>query len=410
MHREPRRPEADQAPERSGKLLPGMEVRIGRTARLLVRGPLVMKGTRGEPQKRPKRSVPDGWLSTGDVVTADADGYLTRHVTGDIETAVKTSSSVDPRRRRGRSSTLTTGTCGRAAALAKDARIVDIVATAVSGNSRLSRSREQIKRFSRTHHVLGPGGDELTPTMKLRRKPIAEKYASEIAALYADSGRRGRLRACALRIDQRLGGLDHKRSSRSRNQIEFGRCARRDVGRQAQLAGFVPPLALGRHRLGRSSVWPAISTPTGLLSTPSPAIVPLRKLIPAMRAAVHYAGGASCVTSTAESDRRSEHSAQYRPQRGGGERHRARTRSVERSSSGSSSQCPPDSCQPVALAAGELHEGLPVSQIAGVDCLQPMARGLGGIATRPPCTPRRPNATFAAAPEMGKRSASAAPE
>jgi long-subunit acyl-CoA synthetase (AMP-forming) len=31
-----------------------------------------------------------------------------------------------------------------------------------------------------------PGGDELTPTMKLKRRPIAEKYAEEIAALYAD--------------------------------------------------------------------------------------------------------------------------------------------------------------------------------------------------------------------------------
>ncbi len=42
---------------------------------------------------------------------------------------------------------------------------------------------EQVKYFT----VLGdwqPGGDELTPTMKLKRKPIAEKYTAEIEAMY----------------------------------------------------------------------------------------------------------------------------------------------------------------------------------------------------------------------------------
>ena len=50
-------------------------------------------------------------------------------------------------------------------------------------NQRLARV-EQIKKF---HIVEGdwlPGGDELTPTMKLRRKPIDQKYAAEIEALY----------------------------------------------------------------------------------------------------------------------------------------------------------------------------------------------------------------------------------
>lgn len=50
-------------------------------------------------------------------------------------------------------------------------------------NAKLARV-EQVKRF---HLVRGdwlPGGDELTPMMKLQRAPIAEKYAEEIAALY----------------------------------------------------------------------------------------------------------------------------------------------------------------------------------------------------------------------------------
>ena len=44
---------------------------------------------------------------------------------------------------------------------------------------------EQIKRFRLLPAEWLPGGDELTPTMKLKRRPIAEKYAGEIDALYA---------------------------------------------------------------------------------------------------------------------------------------------------------------------------------------------------------------------------------
>jgi long-subunit acyl-CoA synthetase (AMP-forming) len=44
---------------------------------------------------------------------------------------------------------------------------------------------EQIKKFKLLPTEWEPGGDELTPTMKLKRKPIAEKYEDEIEALYA---------------------------------------------------------------------------------------------------------------------------------------------------------------------------------------------------------------------------------
>jgi long-subunit acyl-CoA synthetase (AMP-forming) len=63
------------------------------------------------------------------------------------------------------------------------ARVAEAVERA---NAELSRV-EQIKRYE----ILGvdwlPDGDELTPTMKLKRKPIAAKYAGVIEALYAGS-------------------------------------------------------------------------------------------------------------------------------------------------------------------------------------------------------------------------------
>ena len=53
-------------------------------------------------------------------------------------------------------------------------------------NERLSRV-EQVKKFGTpARWEWLPGGDELTPTMKLKRKPIGEKYADEIEALYLD--------------------------------------------------------------------------------------------------------------------------------------------------------------------------------------------------------------------------------
>jgi len=53
-----------------------------------------------------------------------------------------------------------------------------------AANEHLARV-EQIKKFTIVPGDWLPGGDELTPTMKLKRKPIAEKYSGEIEAMYA---------------------------------------------------------------------------------------------------------------------------------------------------------------------------------------------------------------------------------
>ena len=53
-----------------------------------------------------------------------------------------------------------------------------------AANSKLARV-EQIKKFTIVEGDWLPGGDELTPTMKLKRKPIDAKYAETIEAMYA---------------------------------------------------------------------------------------------------------------------------------------------------------------------------------------------------------------------------------
>jgi long-subunit acyl-CoA synthetase (AMP-forming) len=70
-------------------------------------------------------------------------------------------------------------------ALARDERVRASVQEAVdAANAKLARV-EQIKRFAIVEGDWLPSGDELTPTMKLKRKPIAQKYAAQIDAMYS---------------------------------------------------------------------------------------------------------------------------------------------------------------------------------------------------------------------------------
>ena len=61
---------------RVGKPLPGLEARVAADGELLVRGPLVMKGYRNEPEKTAEAIDSDGWLHTGDIATVDDDGNV----------------------------------------------------------------------------------------------------------------------------------------------------------------------------------------------------------------------------------------------------------------------------------------------------------------------------------------------
>ena len=202
-----------------GQALSGVEISVASDGELLIRGPIVMRGYRHQPEKTGEAIDADGWLHTGDIGTIDAQGFVTivdrkkellvneagKNLSpANIEMAIQASSAlIDQVVAFGDAKPYVTAlvvldkdaVAGQAAALGMDGSSAaafaqrrearDMLTAAVrEGNSKLSRV-EQIKRFVIVGTPWEPGGDELTPTMKLKRRPIAEKYSAEIEQLYA---------------------------------------------------------------------------------------------------------------------------------------------------------------------------------------------------------------------------------
>jgi long-chain acyl-CoA synthetase len=201
-----------------GVPLPGAEVRLAEDGELLFRGPGVMAGYRKDPDKTAEAIDSDGWVHTGDVATIDADGYVTivdrkkeliissagkNMSPSNIENTIKVTTplaaavavigdarpynvaliTLDPD-----AATAYAEKAGLAvdpAVLAKDPGLIAAIQAGIdAGNAKLSRV-EQIKRFEVLPVFWLPGSDVLTPTLKLRRRPISQKYAAEIERLYA---------------------------------------------------------------------------------------------------------------------------------------------------------------------------------------------------------------------------------
>ena len=202
-----------------GPPAPGCEIKIADDGEVLVRAEFVMMGYRNQPDKTAEAIDEDGWLHTGDIGELDEEGFLRivdrkkeiiinaagkNMSPANIEAAVKTASpligqAVAIGDRRPYNTALIVLDAdfapqwakaqGIDAAsledLAEEPQVIEAVQHGIDeANTHLARV-EQIKKFTIVEGDWLPGGDELTPTMKLKRKPIAEKYEQAIEAMYS---------------------------------------------------------------------------------------------------------------------------------------------------------------------------------------------------------------------------------
>ena len=196
-----------------GPPLPGLEVKIADDGEILVRGPNVFMGYYKEPQATAE-TMKDGWLCTGDLGALDKDGFLT--ITGrkkeiiitaggkniapkNIEAALKEtpliSEAIVIGDRKKFLSALITIDEDAAKKLAPELAADKLAAAPAirnaiqkqvdTVNETLARV-EQIKKFTVLPRAFSIASGELTPTMKLKRKVISQRYESEINAMYAD--------------------------------------------------------------------------------------------------------------------------------------------------------------------------------------------------------------------------------
>jgi long-chain acyl-CoA synthetase len=187
---------------------PGAEIKLADDGEVLIRGPFVMPGYRNQPEQTREALDDDGWLHTGDIGEFDDDGYLKlvdrkkeliisaggkNMSPANIEAKLKASSPVI-----GQAIAIGDGKPYNVALVTldpdvapayeqqqgRDALLAEVERGIEAANEQLARV-EQVKKFKLLDEEWQPGGDELTPTMKLKRKPIHEKYQSEIEELYA---------------------------------------------------------------------------------------------------------------------------------------------------------------------------------------------------------------------------------
>ena len=200
-----------------GRPIPGVEVRIAEDGEILTRGPHIMRGYFNNPTATREVLDPDGWFHTGDVGTLDAEGFLTitdrkkelivtaggkKVAPAAIEQLLKSDPAIADAVVLGdRRPYLTAlvvpapGALRRCAeslglatlsteALVRDPSIVAWYRERCDGLQHDLASFERIKRFTLLDHPFSQEAGELTPTLKVKRRVVAQRYAPLIEAMY----------------------------------------------------------------------------------------------------------------------------------------------------------------------------------------------------------------------------------
>ena len=201
-----------------GTLVPGNSLRIGEDGELLVRGGVVFSGYWANEQATAE-AFTDGWFKTGDLGSVDEDGFLTitgrkkeiivtaggknvapalledqlrghplisqAMVVGDNKPFIGALITIDPeafdvwKQRNSKAAGASVGD------LATDPDLIAEVNAAVKQANLSVSNAESIRKFRILPVDFTEDTGELTPTMKVKRKVVAEKFASDIAAIYA---------------------------------------------------------------------------------------------------------------------------------------------------------------------------------------------------------------------------------
>ncbi len=202
-----------------GTELIGTEVALAADGELIARGGNLMVGYYKAPEQTAEAIDAAGWLHSGDIATVDSEGYfrivdrkreliitaagknispanlesLIKHhplvgqavVIGDrrkfISALIVLAPDIAQAWAKSKGITATT------AELATHPEIIGAVRRALSETNTHVARVEQIKRFTILTAEWTPESEELTPTLKIKRRVVDKKYAAEIDAMYADS-------------------------------------------------------------------------------------------------------------------------------------------------------------------------------------------------------------------------------